>query len=469
VDGGELRLLSPDDTFVYEYDWTPDGRALVGTAAKGDGDNNWWIATLNAFDATTGAVREIAHPDYQMSMPRVAPDGRSVVFVGGLMSDFGAVGGELYSVPIEGGVPTSLTPGFKGSFTAPLWRGAELYATALIVDRVTLVRLEGPTHTPRALWSIAASAQATDADVALSRDGRVLATVVEDFERAPSILAGPVGKATTLTHDNDALTVRLDVKSVLWKNEGFEVQGWLVGPAERPAGARYPLIVHVHGGPSAAALPIYGADDSFYATVHEWAARGYYLFLPNPRGSYGQGEAFTRANIRDFGGGDFRDIMTGIDAAAANAPIDTERLGIHGHSYGGFMVMWAVTHTHRFKAAVGGAGLSNWISYYGENGIDTWMTPFFGATMYDEPGIYRAASPIESIKQAKTPTLLYTGELDVEVPAPQSFEFWHGLKAMGVPTELHVYPGEGHLIQKPESISDLRKRVPGWFDKYLKP
>jgi dipeptidyl aminopeptidase/acylaminoacyl peptidase len=139
-----------------------------------------------------------------------------------------------------------------------------------------------------------------------------------------------------------------------------------------------------------------------------------------------------------------------------------------GHSYGGFMTMWGVTHSQRFKAAVAGAGIANWISYYGQNGIDQWMVPFFGATMYDDPAIYRAASPIESIKAARTPTLVYVGERDVECPPAQSFEFWHGLKAMGVPATLVVYEGEGHAFRKPEHHRDLRVREIGWFNKYLK-
>jgi dipeptidyl aminopeptidase/acylaminoacyl peptidase len=139
-----------------------------------------------------------------------------------------------------------------------------------------------------------------------------------------------------------------------------------------------------------------------------------------------------------------------------------------GHSYGGFMTMWGVTHSQRFKAAVAGAGIANWISYYGQNGIDTWMIPFFGASAYDDPAIYRAASPIESIKAARTPTLIYVGERDVECPPAQSAEFWHGLRAMGTPASLVIYEGEGHAIRKPEHQRDQRERTLAWFDRYLK-
>jgi dipeptidyl aminopeptidase/acylaminoacyl peptidase len=131
------------------------------------------------------------------------------------------------------------------------------------------------------------------------------------------------------------------------------------------------------------------------------------------------------------------------------------------------MTMWTVTHSHRFAAAISGAGIADWISYYGENGIDKWMIPFFGASAYDDPAIYEKLSPIFAIKSAKTPTLIYVGERDVECPAPQSFEFWHGLQEVGTPTQFVVYEGQGHAIHDPDDLADLRRREIAWFDTYL--
>jgi dipeptidyl aminopeptidase/acylaminoacyl peptidase len=474
--GGELRQISPADTYVYEYDWTPDGRGFVVTAAKGNGDNNWWIAEIDAVDLATGRSRTITRPNFQISMPRATPDGKRVVFIGGLMSDFGTVGGEIYEVPVDGGTPISHTPGFRGSFMSLTWRRGNLFASALIVDRIALLRMDDAGAAPQTIWSTTQSAStgddaAGDVDqiITLSADGERGATVTEDFGHGPTVIAGPMTAMRAITHANDALQVALDVKSVAWKSDGYEVQGWLVGPVDRAPGKHYPMIVEVHGGPSAASSPYFGRDNEPYTPAREWAARGYYVFQPNPRGSYGQGEIFTMANIRDFGGGDLRDVLAGVDTVLAGSPVDGDRLGIYGHSYGGFMTMWTVTHTQRFKAAIAGAGISNWISYYGENGIDQWMIPFFGASAYDEPAIYRAASPIESIKQARTPTLIYVGELDIECPPPQSFEFWHGLQAMGVPTQLIVYPGAGHWFYKPPQSADFRRREREWFDRYLAP
>jgi dipeptidyl aminopeptidase/acylaminoacyl peptidase len=463
--GGPLRFVSPADTFVYEYDWVPDGRGFVATAAKGDGDNNWWVAKLEAFDLTSGAETVLAAPKVQMNYPRVSPDGRTVSFIGGLMSDFGSIGGDLYSVSITGGEPVDRSPGFKGSFTSLAWRGKDLIATALVGDKATIAAVDSRTWAVKPLWSAPVSIEGADfnGSAVLNADGTIAATAVQDFAHGPAIFAGKIAALKAISHDNDALAPQVRARSIAWKSEGADVQGWLLSPLALGPGKTYPMIVQVHGGPSAAVTPRFAG----HGTVRDLVAHGDFVFLPNPRGSYGQGEAFTAANRRDFGGGDWRDILAGVDAVEKAAPIDDRRLGLLGGSYGGFMAMWGVTQSQRFHAAVAGAGIANWISYYGQNGIDEWMIPFYGASAYDDPAIYNAESPINFIKNARTPTFIFVGERDVEVPAPQSLEFWHALKAQGVPTSLVIYPGEGHGLRQPQHVQDLNRRIIAWFDQYL--
>jgi dipeptidyl aminopeptidase/acylaminoacyl peptidase len=150
------------------------------------------------------------------------------------------------------------------------------------------------------------------------------------------------------------------------------------------------------------------------------------------------------------------------------APVDPNRIGITGWSYGGFMTMWAITQTPLFRAAVVGAGLANWQSYYGENEIDKWMLPYFGASVYDDPAIYERSSPITFIKNVKTPALILVGERDGECPLPQSYEFWHALETLGVENQFVVYANEGHRISKPEHRRDIVRRAIAWFDGHLK-
>jgi dipeptidyl aminopeptidase/acylaminoacyl peptidase len=461
--GGPLRPVSPADRYVYEYAWLTDGTGFVATSARGNGDNNWWVASLDRIDLASGSLSPIAAPAMQLDFPRVSPDGRTVAFIGGLMSDFGPVGGDIYTVPVTGGTPTDITPGYRGTFTSLLWDRNGLTASAVIGDRMAILPIIPGRGAVAPLWSAQVSIKGGDARFGRSGDGRIYAAEVEDFEHAPAIHVGPLPKFTAVTHDNDNWPSLVRAQSVTWRNEGFNVQGWLVAPRTPPSGGKAPLVVTVHGGPSSASSPSF-VWEAYRADL---ARAGYYQFLPNPRGSYGQGEAFTRANIRDFGGGDLRDILAGIDAVEKIAPIDDNRLGLIGHSYGGFMAMWTNTQTDRFKAIVAGAGLSNWISYYGTNGIDQWMIPFFGKSVYDDPAPYWAVSAIRTIKQARTPTFIYVGERDIEVPPTQSIEYWHALQEMKVPTSLVIYPDEGHGIRAPEHDLDLRRRTVEWFDRYL--
>jgi dipeptidyl aminopeptidase/acylaminoacyl peptidase len=300
----------------------------------------------------------------------------------------------------------------------------------------------------------------------VTANGQSSALVRHSFEHPPEVWAGPIGNWKQITSINSALKPEWgQVKSLYWSNEGFNLQGWLMYPRDFDPGKKYPLVVQVHGGPGAMAGSAWPGPGSFGVPL---SAEGYFVFFPNPRGSFGEGEAFTRANVKDFGGGDFRDILAGVDQVIKQAPVDPHHLGITGWSYGGYMTMWAVTQTDRFAAAVAGAGIANFQSYYGENQIDEWMIPFFGASVYDDPGVYAKSSPITYIRQAKTPTLVLVGDSDGECPTPQSYEFWHALKTIGTKTELVVYEHEGHSFANPQHLRDRAQRVAAWFDQYLK-
>jgi len=464
VAGDAVKPVSPAGRYIYEYAWTPDGKGFVASTALGNGDDNWWVATIDAIDAATGAVRSIAKPNTQVRFPRISPDGKTVAYVGGLMSDYGSVGGDVWTVPFAGGTPVDRTADLKATITSLVWLKDGLRGTMLEGPDAALVRIDERGSITR-LWSKPAGLMAGDAKAAFSLDGRVAASTVVDFEHAAALYAGPAAALVQITHANDAMPALVRSKSVSWNSGGFQVQGWLLAPPNADPAQRAPMIVNVHGGPASAHVPNYIDANGITADL---VRAGYYVFLPNPRGSYGQGEAFTAANKRDFGGGDLKDILAGIDAVEKIAPVDEGRLGLMGGSYGGFMAMWVNTQTNRFKALVAGAGLSDWISYYGTNGIDQWMIPFFGKSMYDDPKAYWDVSAIQFIKRARTPAFIYVGERDIEVPPTQSVEYWHALKEMGVPTSLVIYPGEGHRLRDPAHAADMRKRTIAWFDKYVK-
>jgi dipeptidyl aminopeptidase/acylaminoacyl peptidase len=468
---GRTRQLTAADLYVYEFDWSPNGQALVVSAATGSGNNNWWVARLYAIPADSGRPREIAAPTTQIAQPRWSPDGSRIAYIGGLMSDQGVTGGDVYSVSATGGTPRDLTPDVHVSVSTISWIGPQtILAAAWSNGGSAIGRIDadrgGLSETWRADEWVTAGAQSIGPALSATRDGAITAVVRETITTPPDVWVGPVGRWTAVTHSTAAPVPWGKAVNVTWKSDGFNVQGWLVYPHDFDQQRHYPMIVDVHGGPAYAWPPNYGSP---YSVESALSAAGYFVFLPNPRGSYGEGESFTRANVKDFGYGDLRDILAGVDQVVQRFPVDSQRLGITGWSYGGFMTMWAVTQTRRFRAAVSGAGLSDWLSYTGENGISEWMVPYFGATVYEDPAVYAKSSPIDFIAHARTPMLLVVGERDVECPAPQSYEYWRGLEHVGVTSQLVVYPDEGHGFQNPNHARDVVDRSIRWFDKYLKP
>ncbi|MDP9004011.1 MAG: S9 family peptidase [Verrucomicrobiota bacterium] len=468
----EVRQASPADLHIYDYDWSPDDRTLVTTAAPGPGDNNWWVAQIYTVDLAKGSAVSIHKPTLQVAVPRWSPDGKSVAFIEGIMSDEGHHGGDLFTISATGQDLQNRTSGRKGSVSSLFWVAPErILFTEVVGGGSAISELTLPGNSSKTIWKGAEGVHAAgnfpNFDVSL--EGKFAAAQRSTYETPPEIWAGPMGDWRKLTSNNSALAPTWGkAENLEWRNDSFNIQGWLIPPAKVEAGRKYPMVVLIHGGPSGATIPEWPAGFGMSrAIVAALSSRGYYVLLPNPRGSYGQGEDFTRANVKDFGGGDLRDVMAGVDLALAKYPIDPARLGVTGWSYGGYMAMWTVTQTNRFHAAVTGAGIANWQSYSGQNLIDQWMIPFFGASVYDDPGVYEKSAPIHFIKKVKTPTLVIVGEHDAECPSAQSYEFWHALRTLGVPTQLIVYPGEGHMFVKPENQIGRLDQTLAWFDKYL--
>lgn len=459
-----LIPITAADIYVYEYDWTPDSRGFAAIAAHGSGDANWYIAHLFYVDARSHDMHEIYVPKRQIAEPRVSPDGKQVALIEGLMSDEGSVGGEIFTVPIAGGPIRDLTPKINSSPSSLMWTSSDRILFGQNIDGMSGFGSVSSGGAVQQIWSAEeyVSAQRSLRGT-LSHDGSISAVVRQSPTAPPEVWVGPIGRWKQLTSINESIKPAWgEIVNFHWTNGNLKLQGWLMLPVNYSPNNKYPLVVNVHGGPSAACGAHWDVQ-----TMGAESAMGYFAFCPNPRGSYGQGEAFTQGNVKDFGGGDFRDIMAGVDAISKKYPIDEHRLGIRGHSYGGYMTMWAETQTHRFAAAVAGAGLSDWLSYYGVNEIDEWMIPFFGASVYDDPAVYAKSDPMHFVKNVKTPTLILVGDRDGEVPVEQSVEWWHALKDLHVPVKFVVYPNEGHVFVKPADWHDYFLRSLEWFDEWF--
>jgi len=469
VPSGNLRQISPPDMYVYEYDWSPDGKTFALLAARGAGDANWYVAQLYTMPATGGQLVPIHKPQLQIAEPRWSPDGKSIAFVEGLMSDEGAIGGDIFVVSANGSSAHDVTPGIVSSPSALHWQTPGTILFAQNIDgEVGVSTFEISSGKISQLWKAPGAVKdvnSASTNISLAADGRTSAAIYNSSEHPPEIWVGPIGQWRQITHANQNFHSDWgEMKSIHWSSDGMNIQGWLMYPKQYDSGRLYPMIVVAHGGPAGAAEASW--PYRFFNT-YEFSTHGYFVLYPNPRGSFGKGEKFTQGNVKDFGYGDLRDILAGVDEVEHTMPIDKHRVGFTGWSYGGFMTMWTVTQTNRFRAAMAGAGIADWLSYYGENDIDEWMPPYFGASVYDDPAVYARSAPIHFIKNVRTPTLVLVGERDGECPAPQSREFWHALKSFGIDTELVIYPGEGHSFIQPDHQRDVMDRTIAWFNHYL--
>ncbi|HMJ61918.1 MAG TPA: prolyl oligopeptidase family serine peptidase, partial [Bryobacteraceae bacterium] len=343
VASGALRQISPAELNIYEYDWSPDGKRFAAIAAPGPADANWWVAQLYVLDGASGKMKPLhkAEPERQLAVPRWSPDGKQVGFIGGLMSDEGFLGGDIFAVPAEGGEARNLTPGIKSSPNGFRWQSEQKILFTEAVDGAgAIATLDVASGRTEMLWKgdETLHEDGNYSNLALASDGKTSAAIRSSWERAPEIWTGAIGQWEQATRANTEQQSHWGkAESVVWQSDGFRVQGWLLYPEHFDAAKRYPMVVSIHGGPAGMRAPGW---PSAHFDLSVMAGLGYFVFFPNARGSTGAGQAFTRANVKDFGGGDLRDVLAGVDEVVRRAPVDNNRIGVAGWSYGGFMTMW---------------------------------------------------------------------------------------------------------------------------------
>ena len=255
---------------------------------------------------------------------------------------------------------------------------------------------------------------------------------------------------------------------IQWKStDGMRIEGPLTYPVGYRDGKRSPLLVLVHGGPSGVFTRSFIGTRGAYP-IAAFAAQGYAVLRCNVRGSSGYGKQFRYANYGDWGGGDYRDILSGVDHVVEMRVADPERLGVMGWSYGGYMTSWIITQTSRFKAASVGAGVTNLMSFTGTADIPGFMPDYFGGEFWDVFDKWAAHSTMFNVKGVTTPTLIQHGEEDLRVPVSQGYELYNALKRQDVATRMIVYPRQPHGIREPKLQLQAMRANLEWFNQYLK-
>jgi dipeptidyl aminopeptidase/acylaminoacyl peptidase len=246
--------------------------------------------------------------------------------------------------------------------------------------------------------------------------------------------------------------------------DGTPVQGWLMKPNPFDETRKYPVILRIHGGPH------YAFYYQIYDVFQRLAEAGFGLILINPRGSSGYGQEFSDGTINEWGGAPYKDIMAGVNYAIGNNDwIDTDRLGVAGESYGGYMTNWVITQTDRFKAAASIYGVSNLVSFYGTSLYQLLIETEFPGNIWDNFDLLWHWSPLKHVRNVKTPTIFFHGENDNDVPISQSEEMFIALKKLGVDSLFVRIANEKHGSWRPDHRLEYIKRQESWFSKYLHP
>ena len=471
VAADRLTPIQHGDVQVYEISWSPSGDQLAVVVAARPEVGAWYTARLVLIDALSGNLHELYRPARQIARPSWSPDGAHIALITCTFSDPGMTGGDVLLIDVESGTVRNVTEGHPRSYLQVVWDADGKGFLSPAIDGGQAALMHVAVHgAAEQLWRAPAALQAFRAH-ALTRDraGSRVAVVRHDPDMPGDVWTGELDNGLRWrkrTDQNPGFGGRsvVEVLELHWPAEdGLTIQGLFLRPAGAARETPLPTIVIIHGGPTS--LTPWGfADARGMGWAHLLASRGFSCFMPNYRGSMGFGNAFAEANIGDLGGGDLRDVLTGIDYCVAQGLSDPERLGVMGWSYGGYLTPWAVTQTQRFKAAISGASITNWTSQHGGSSIPGFDTIFIKSDPFNADGFYTFRSPVYNIHKVTTPVLFLHGADDPVCPVGQAFEMCRALREQGVDSEAVIYPREGHSMREREHLRDMLGRIVAWFD-----
>jgi dipeptidyl aminopeptidase/acylaminoacyl peptidase len=465
------KKLTDGKRHVSEFEWSPDSAKIAFSHWQAPGADYWTSSELSEVDVASGAVKPIAAPHSLSVRPSYSRDGRYLAFVKSLSEPpRWAFDGGIVLVNRSTGESRNLPATFDEQPNVLGWTGDALLFAESHHTRTAIYAMpvDGP---PRILFE-PSSGVVTAAGTHLNASGNYLGMPIESPEDAPEayVIAVASDKPVRVSRTNvDLPKLPLGkTEAVKWKSkDGMEIEGMLTYPVNYEAGKKYPLILNIHGGPTGVFGETFIGKSGLYP-IAVFAARGYAVLRPNPRGSSAYGKEFRFANYNDWGGKDYEDDQTGVDKVIAMGLADPDKLAVMGWSYGGFMTSWTVTQTHRFKAAVVGAGVTNLWSFTGTADIPGFLPDYFGGEPWEKFDNFQKHSPITYVKNVTTPTLVLHGEADIRVPTSQGYEYYHALKREGVTTKMVVYPRQPHGPQEPKFILDIMQRHLDWVDKYVR-
>jgi dipeptidyl aminopeptidase/acylaminoacyl peptidase len=462
------RLTEGAGLTVGSFVWSPDGARIAFDHRRDPLITSGATADISLVDVASRRVTSLLHRPGSDAGPVWSPDGQWLLFItnaGDTVSNFYR-NNQVMKVPASGGEPVRLAADFDEQIGNLVWLPDGIYFAAwqktarggFRIDPATGAVTPVPVPGIERVMGFDVTPSGEAAALIAQADG---ASLPEVYRYA----GDRVERITDMTAQIRGWNVgRSEVVS--WRSrDGVVIEGVLHKPADFDSTRRYPLLVVIHGGPTGIDTP---SPVPFYVyPIPEWVAKGALVLRPNYRGSAGYGERFRSLNVRNLGVGDLWDVMSGVDALIRRGFVDSTRMGAMGWSQGGYISAFLTTNTPRFKAISVGAGIANWVTYYVSTDIHPFTRQYLKATPWTDPAIYAKTSPMTTIRQARTPTLIQHGEFDRRVPTQNAYELFQGIQDQGVPAKLIIYKGFGHGIGKPKEQLAAVWHNWQWFAKHL--
>lgn len=456
------RLTSGDFT-VTDLRWSPSGNLIAYNRQPDPYIPSSIHAAIDVIDPASRKITTTIADPAGDQLIAWSPDGSSLLYsssVNDTTSNY-YKNNRLFLVPVSASAaPREIAANFDENKSVQDWNPKGIFFTALQHTRSALFHLDP------ASGEVTPVTTATDVinNATFSKDGTQMAWSGRSFTGLTEI-GTPAGQLTHLTDQIKGWPLPIN-EIITWKSkDGAAIEGILLKPANYDPRKKYPLLVVIHGGPTGIDLP--EPVPTYVYPIAQWCEKGALVLRVNYRGSAGYGEKFRALNVRNLGVGDMWDVMSGIDYLNKKGLIDTTRMGCMGWSQGGYISAFLTTHTAAFKAISVGAGISDWTTYYVSTDITPFTREYLKATPWEDKGIYEKTSPITTINQAQTPTLIQHGELDRRVPIPDAYELYRGLQDRHIPSRLIVYKGFGHGITQPKERLAAIWHNWQWFAKYI--
>ncbi|MBS1830989.1 MAG: S9 family peptidase [Acidobacteria bacterium] len=464
------KKLSDPGRHVVAITWSPDSRSIAFAHQARPEADYWPSMDISEADIESGAVKPIADTAASESNPHYSPDGANIAYQRSGAPARWPLQERIVLQPRSGGAPRELPATFDESPQIEGWDGAGrriLFSESRGTRRVLYwMPIDGPPATAYA------PADATIAAAQLNRKGTHVAFLRGNSNQPAEVflVSASMQSPRQMSKANESLpNLPLPRTEVIrWKSkDGTPIEGLLTYPTQYTKGQKYPFLLNIHGGPAGVFTENFIGGPGVYPLA-ALAAKGYAILRPNPRGSSGYGAKFRFANENDWGGGDYDDLMAGVDHVIAIGIADPDHMGVMGWSYGGFMTSWVIGHTNRFKAAVVGAAVTNLWSFTGTADIPGFLPDYFRGEPWDVFEHYRRHSPMTYAGKIQTPSLILHGEADLRVPISQGYELHNALQRRGVTTQMVTYPRMPHGPNEPKFMLDIMNRHIDWMEKYVR-